>query len=127
MVAAVSEHDTEVTDQDRLEALEHMLGVMCEYLTGLVEDMREVGAIASREARLQLEAFEERRNRALVALDETQHGPLPVTIGKLERLVEALECSWVYFRGLAESTGIFEAPTARPASRQGGVQRVMSR
>lgn len=127
MVAAVSQHDNEVTDQDRLEALEHMLGVMCEYLTGLVEDTREVGAIASREAQLQLEAFEERRHRALVTLDEKQHGPLPVKIGKLERLVEALECSWVYFKGLAETAGIFETSSARPASRPRVSQRVMSR
>ncbi|NNC65274.1 MAG: hypothetical protein HKN84_10860 [Gammaproteobacteria bacterium] len=108
MVAAVRQQDSEVTDQARLEALEHMLGVMCEYLTGLVEDTREGGALESREARLQLEAFEERRDRALETLNDTQYGPLPVRIGKLERLCEALECSWVYFKGLAEAAGIFE-------------------
>lgn len=113
MVAAVSQHDPEVADQARLEALEHMLGVMCEYLTGLVEDTREGGALDTREARLQLEAFEERRARALETLSDTQYGPLPVKIGKLERLVEALECSWVYFKGLAESAGIFEQSSGR--------------
>ena len=114
MVAAVPQLDPAVTDQARLEALEHMLGVMCEYLTGLVEDTLEGEALQSREARLQVEAFEERRDRALGALNDEQYGPLPVKIGKLERLIEALECSWVYFRGLAEFAGIFEGSADRP-------------
>ena len=114
MVAAVSQLAPAVTDEARLEALEHMLGVMCEYLTGLVEDTLDGAALQSREARLQLEAFEERRDRALDTLNNEQTGPLPVKIGKLEHLVEALECSWVYFRSLAESAGIFEASAGRP-------------
>jgi hypothetical protein len=113
MVAAVRQQDPETIEQARLEALEQMLGVMCEYLTGLVEEMSEGGALESREARLQLEAFEERRDRALEALNDPQYGPLSVKLGKLERLIEALECSWVYFKGQAESAGIFEESSDR--------------
>lgn len=107
-MAASRQQDSEITEQDRLEALEQMLGVMCAYLTKLVEQTIEREALESREARFQLEAFEERRNRALRFLDNEQYGPLPVKIGNLHRLVEALECSWVYFNGLAETAGIFE-------------------
>ncbi len=114
MVAAVTQQDPDVTDHARREALEHMLRVMCEYLTGLVEETLRGSALESREARLQLQAFEERRERALKCLAETHSGPLSIQIGKLERLVEALECSWVYFKGLAESAGIFQASTKRP-------------
>ena len=74
MVAAVPQQHPDVTEQAQLEALEQMLGVMCEYLTGLVEDTLEGGALESREARLQLEAFEERRDRALEALNGAQYG-----------------------------------------------------
>jgi len=108
MVAVIRQQDPEITEQDRLEALEQMLGVMCEYLTKLVEETLEREALESREARFQLEAFEERRNRALRFLNDEQYGPLPVKIGNLHRLVEALECSWVYFNGLAETAEIFE-------------------
>ena len=107
MVAVVHQQEPEATEQARLEALERMLGVMCDYLTELVEDRLEREALDSREARFQLEAFEERRNRALRFLAEEQPGPLAVKLGNLERLVEALECSWIYFDDLAEAAGIF--------------------
>lgn len=106
MVAAHRQQHPEITEQDRLETLERMLGDLCQRLTELVDETLESESLESREARFQLEAFEERRNRALTSLDGKPRGPLPVKIGKLERLMEALECSWAYFSGLAESAGI---------------------
>ena len=106
MVAVTEQQETELAQLAQLESLERMLGEMCERLTEIVEETLESDKLESREARLQLAAFEERRDRALKTLDGEQCGPLPVKIGKLERLVEALECSWVYFSGLVGSPRI---------------------
>ena len=106
MLAADRQQNPETTEQDRLETLERMLSEICERLTELVDEALDSESLESREARFQLEAFEERRKRALTSLDVRPRGALPVKIGKLERLMEALECSWDYFSGLAESAGI---------------------
>ena len=108
MVAFTRQPNSEIVEQAQVRALEGMLGVLCEYLSGLVDRSLPREELETREARFQLEAFEERRRRALEYLDAGQDGPLVVKIGNLERLVEALECSWVYFNGLAETAGIFE-------------------
>ncbi len=108
MLAADRQQNPEITEQDRLETLERMLGEMCARLTELIDEALDSESLESREARFQLEAFEERRSRALTSLDAKPRGPLPVKIGKLERLMEALECSWDYFSGLAKSGGITE-------------------
>jgi len=108
MVAVTRHQDSEITEQAQLEALERMLGALCEYLTDLVDGKLVREDLESREARFQQEAFEERRNRALEFLKDQQGEPLQVRIGNLQRLVDALECSWVYFNGLAEAAGIFE-------------------
>jgi len=108
MVVVTQQQDSELTECAQLEALERMLGALCDYLTDLVDEKLKREDLESREARFQLEAFEERRNRALKYLQNQRGEPLQVRIGNLRRLVEALECSWLYFNGLAEAAGIFE-------------------
>ncbi len=108
MNALVRDQEPEVTEQARLEALERVLNEMCAHLTELVEKTLEIDALDSRETRLQREAFEERRDRAREILTDTRDRPLPVKIGNLERIVEALECSSAYFSRRAEVTGVRE-------------------
>ena len=108
MLAATEEQQPELTELEQLESLQRMLVEMCERLTDIVEETLDDDGLASRETQLQLEAFEERRDRVLKTLDAEQYGPLPVKIGKLEKLVEALECSWVYFNGLIAPTHLSE-------------------
>ncbi len=106
MVAVTEQHQSELA---QLETLETMLIEMCARLTEIVEATFEDDTVEARETRLQLEAFEERRSRALRSLGDERHGPLPIRIGRLKRLVEALECSWDYFSGVADSARIAEA------------------
>ena len=117
MVASSCEREPKITEQAELEWLERTLVEMCEHLAELVEKALERGAVESRETRLQLEAFEERRDRATEVLTDTQDGPLPVKIGNLERIVEALECSWAYFSSLAEAASFNDDSTVRIVGR----------
>jgi hypothetical protein len=82
------------------QALERMARASCEHSRQLLAAARARGALTSREARLQLEVFDERCAQAgelLKAADSPAH---EARIARLEKLVSALECSRGYFRGL---------------------------
>jgi hypothetical protein len=90
--------DGDVTAELELNALERMIAVLCEATERLTREARTRGELTSREADLQLQAFAERRTEALALLKEPTHEPSQIRIARLERLVNALDCSRSYFR-----------------------------
>jgi hypothetical protein len=86
----------------RLEtrALEKMARALCEHSRQLLAAARARGALGSREAGFQVEVFAERCAQAGELLEA---GDAPVQesrTARLEKLVNALECSRGYFRDL---------------------------
>jgi hypothetical protein len=81
-----------------IRALERMVRALCRHTELLSRAARERGALDSREAQFQLQAFDERRNDAVRALEPGAREPDSMRIARLEKLVEALECSRAYFR-----------------------------
>lgn len=88
----------ETTARLELRALEKMIGVLCEHTEKLSDDVRARGKGASRETDFQLQAFDERRMQALEVLSLQTREPCETRIARLEKLVEALDCSRTYFR-----------------------------
>ena len=105
MVSVVHQHESETTQTREVEALERTLEKLCAYLNDLIATTALGNGPTSREALLQREAFVERRNRALQALSEDRGEPLPLRIGNLAKLREALELSRAYF---SQGAGSYE-------------------
>lgn len=99
MAAVLEQGPPTPAEQLQLLALEQMLRALCEQVYRLVDVARSSRRLDSREANLQLQAFEERRTRALEFLDADRYEPCSTRIGNLEKLVEALDCSRAYFDG----------------------------
>jgi hypothetical protein len=78
-----------------------MAEVLCEHLDQLIANFHETGRRASRESDLQMAAFAERRDsiRRFFASNTTE--PTETRIARLEKLVDALNCSRSYFGSLA--------------------------
>lgn len=88
---------SERTAELELRALERMVGARCEQIGQWVQEAFAHGELASREADLQLEAFSERRAQAIRQLEVDSGEPTETRIARLERLLEAIDCSWAYF------------------------------
>jgi len=101
MAAVIESYDIESTGWLELRALEKMIGALCAHTESLAHAARSSGKLASREARLQLEAFTERRAKARELLAAQTTESLEIRLARLEQLVEALDCSRSYFRGEA--------------------------
>jgi hypothetical protein len=97
MAAALDRDDYETTARLELRALERMLAALCEFTEGLVRERRERREAPTRESDLQLAVFDERRSAAMIALNAAASEPTENRITRLERLVEALDCSRRYF------------------------------
>jgi succinate dehydrogenase flavin-adding protein (antitoxin of CptAB toxin-antitoxin module) len=110
MATILDQQDTETTARLELRALERMLGVLCEHIERLTHDARSRGELASREADLQLQAFAERRTQAVQLLHTDASEPQEQRIARLERVVEALDCSLAYFRPGGPDTDDSEDP-----------------
>jgi hypothetical protein len=82
-------------------ALERMARALCEHSKQLLATARERGALGSREASFQVEVFAERCTQAGELLEAGEVPAQESRLAKLERLVNALECSRGYFRQLA--------------------------
>jgi hypothetical protein len=96
VVAVFDRQDPETTARLELRALERMVDALCCDIEQWVEDTRRRSAC--RETEFQLQAFVERRARALQFLRAPSGEPCETRIAQLERLVEALGCSRAYFR-----------------------------
>jgi hypothetical protein len=88
---------TESPARLELRSLERMIDALCEHIERLTLDARSRGELATREHNLQLEAFAERRTQALQILKTVTCESHETCISRLERLMEALECSRAYF------------------------------
>jgi uncharacterized membrane protein YccC len=97
MNAIANRRYTETTAQLELRALEKMIGALCAYIERLAGDARAGGRLRSREAELQVEVFAERRQKALQQLKADTSEALETRIARLDRVVEALDCSRDYF------------------------------
>lgn len=97
MARAPIQRNLETTARLELHALERMVRVLCEHAELLSHELcaREE---ASRETELQLQALDERRAQALEALQVRTAETCEMRITRLEKLVEALDCSRAYFR-----------------------------
>ena len=86
--------DPDATTRLELRALERMAEVLCEY----VEQMsRAVQSRNSRETDLQMAVFAERREAARRVLEQRTQEPAEMRIARLQKLVEALDCSRAFF------------------------------
>ena len=99
--------DTQTLEKDPLvlayleaRALERMARALCEHSRQLLAAARARGVLGSREAGLQVEAFAERCAQAGELLQVVDAPARESRIARLEKLVNALECSRGYFRGL---------------------------
>lgn len=106
MAALLDRHDSETTARLEARALERMIGALCRHIERLTAEARSRGRLRCREADLQLEVYGERRTQALELLKAAAREPHETRISRLERVVEALDCSRTYFRatGLDAST-----------------------
>jgi hypothetical protein len=82
-------------------ALERMARVLCEHSRQLLAAARARGALSSREARFQVEVFDERCAQAGKLLQAVDAPAQESRIARLEQLVSALECSRGYFKRIA--------------------------
>lgn len=98
----IDREDAKATERLELHALERMIAVLCTQIEQWSQRWR-APAPGSRETALQLEVFAERRDRALQALNAPATEPYEIRIARLEKLLEALDCSREYFRA-ADST-----------------------
>lgn len=103
MARASIQQDPEITARLELRALERMVSALCEHTELLSHDLRG-REDTSREADLQLQAFEERRAQALEALRVRTGETCETRITRLQKMVEALDCSRAYFRPEADGT-----------------------
>ncbi len=81
-------------------ALERMAHVLCEHSRQLLATARARGALGTREAGFQVEVFAERCAQAGELLQATASPVQESRIARLEKLINALECSRGYFKGL---------------------------
>lgn len=98
MAAVIDRYDRETTGRLELRALERMIGALCADTEMLAAEAHTKGRLGSREASRQLEAFAERREKARAALANESGEPFDLRLARLEKLVEALDCSRAYFR-----------------------------
>jgi len=98
MATTLHREDPETVARLELRALERMVSALCEHTEQLSHDVRTHSERESRETDFQLQAFEERRTQALRVLKVHTREPDETRIARLEKLVEALNCSRSYFR-----------------------------
>lgn len=112
MAAVLEPQHATMSEQDELAAHEQLVRALCEQVGRLIEAARSDDRLGTREARLQLAAFAERRQRALGVLDAPSDEPSWIRIGHLEKVVEALECSRVFFAAPADAEPVRESASS---------------
>ncbi|MET0291363.1 MAG: hypothetical protein ABW136_03295 [Steroidobacteraceae bacterium] len=100
MEALMLEKDPLVVARLEARALERMARALCEHSRQLLAAARDRGVLGSREANFQVEVFSERCAQAGELLQVADAPVQESRIARLEKLVNALECSRGYFRAL---------------------------
>ncbi len=101
MTATLDRYDADTTQHLEQRALERMLDAMCRQIDLACGKVASADA-ASREAALQHAAYLERRQQALSTAHSAANEPHDIRVARLERLVNALQCSRAYFCGNLE-------------------------
>lgn len=109
MYTVLDRDDHETTARLELRALERMIVVLCEDIERRVSESGLRSKLAAREGSLQLAVFAERRTAALQALEPVLAESLEIRISRLERLVQALDCSRAYFITAASTRSVHAA------------------
>lgn len=104
MSAVLDRQDPDTTEQLEARALEKMIAALCGHIEQLANAAGRRGDLGSREAEFQLQAFAERRSQALQQLQAPGRESHEIRIARLEKFVEALDCSRAYFRGAVVGT-----------------------
>lgn len=92
--------DPDVLARLEMRALERMARALCEHSRQLLASAQDRGALRTREASFQVDVFAERCAQAGELLAAADAPVQESRIARLERLVNALECSRGYFRAL---------------------------
>jgi hypothetical protein len=98
VTATLDPHDADTTQRLEQRALERMLAAMCRQIDLACPKVVDADR-ASREAALQHAAYLERRQQALSTAQSVGNEPHHIRVARLERLVNALQCSRAYFCG----------------------------
>ena len=88
---------SDATDDSEIHALEKMLDARCRQIESMIRSRSVTGGNMSREEDLQLQAFTERRAQARQQLASGKQESRNVRVARLERLLEALDCSREFF------------------------------
>lgn len=96
VAAVIKRSDTDTTQRLEQRALERMLTVMCTQIDQACRCIADTGT-ASREVALQHAAYLERRQQALSVTKGAMNEPHHVRVARLERMVNALQCSRAFF------------------------------
>ena len=100
MDTSTLQRDPLVVARLEMHALEKMARALCEHSRQLLAAAQARGALRTREASLQAEVFAERDAQAGELLGVVDPPVKESRIARLEKLVNALQCSREYFRGL---------------------------
>lgn len=100
MSALSDRFDDDHSARLELEALEKMVSALCRDIDQLVSDAEARGALTTREADMQSQAYAERREQARVLLESKSTEPYEIRITRLEKMVDALATSREFFRTL---------------------------
>lgn len=100
MSARPRRYGNDATAQLEQRALEKMVAALCKDVERLTDAASSRGALESREASLQSQAFVERRTQAMDLLDDPRSEPREMRITRLEKMVEALTSSRDFFLGV---------------------------
>ena len=93
----LAHRNLEISARLEVRALERLIGALCEDIGRMICDSRSSPQHESRERVLQLEVFAERSAQALQLLEPNACESQETRISRLEKLMEAIECSRAYF------------------------------
>ena len=94
----------DTADDSEIDALEKMLRARCRQIESMAESAGVEEPDRSREKDLQIQAFTERRAQAMQQLASGSEEPRNTRVARLERLLEALDCSREFFHSACDES-----------------------
>jgi hypothetical protein len=110
MVHDISHQDAETTANLEFRVFRKRARALCEHTWQLVAAARSRGALQSREARLQVEVFAERRVQVLQLLLKGSAKIDESRLARLEKLIAAILLSHAYFTNMQSAAAPARAP-----------------
>jgi len=93
----INSKDAEVTASLELRALEKLARVLCSHTQQLAHAARSKGALQTREALFQAEAFAERRAQVMRLLETRAPAAAEPRMAQLEKFIEGIQFSRHFF------------------------------